>query len=70
LNRRNEAEECGGECGDRLVIEGLEKAQEKEIRRNTYPARPTGRTDFIKKLETLLGRHLKRKKPGRKNGNI
>jgi hypothetical protein len=28
------------ECGDRLVIEGLEEAQEKEIRRNTYQARP------------------------------
>jgi putative transposase len=51
------------------LIEGLEEAEEEEIRKNTYTGRPSGATPFIEKLETLLGRCLKRRKAGRKKRN-
>ena len=41
-------------------------AETNAIRRNTPTARPRGATDFVRRLETLLGRPLLPQKPGRK----
>jgi len=38
----------------------------REIRKHEGTGRPLGRPGFVDKLETTLGRSLKRGKPGRK----
>ena len=49
--------------------EGIEEEEMDMLRRNTYTGRPSGSAKFIEKLETLLGRRLKRQKAGRKRKN-
>ena len=48
------------------LASGLDEAQEKLIRGNTYTGRPTGEASFVERLEKLLGRLLRPQKRGRK----
>ena len=48
-----------------LAIE-QEPQEIKTIRERTMTGRPCGHTPFLERLETILGRALKPKKPGRK----
>ncbi len=48
-------------------LSGPEDEQLKEIRRHERTGRPLGATGFVEKLESTLGRSLKRGKPGPKN---
>jgi len=48
------------------LASGLDEAEEKLIRGNTYTGRPTGGEKFVARLERLLGRVLRPEKRGRK----
>ena len=48
------------------LASGLDEADEKLLRANTYTGRPTGGESFVAKLEHLLGRLLRPEKRGRK----
>ena len=51
---------------DGWLASGLDEAEEKLLRANTYTGRPTGGENFVAKLEHLLGRLLRPEKRGRK----
>ncbi len=54
----------------RLLGGAMEKEQLSDIRKHERTGRPLGRAVFIERLESLLGRSLKRGKPGpKRKGN-
>jgi len=48
------------------LAEGLEPEQADVLRRHERTGRPLGSAAFLKRLETKLGRVLRKKRPGRK----
>ena len=48
------------------LARGLDDAAADSVRRHTRTGRPCGDSSFIARLEALLGRVLKRRRPGRK----
>jgi putative transposase len=58
--------EAGGDEWKRFLLGGLDPDEAAVIRRHERTGRPLGPREFVERLERMLGRSLRRQKPGPK----